>query len=248
MDKNSIISSDPFLSISILHFLILEQIRTQLSWGPLTGQTFYDPQIWSMIAENIRPYMIKSWSSLQSYPNGHIISTFRKGKNHQIALILVYVPIKHALVTGQSVRHLINPPPSILILPHVHLKSMHPFLLLSSANAGKTLPHFLPTEPAKQLPLKRSRQQRWHLRTNEIRPGPWTCLFKFCSVGGTQDQFWLPAGCDVLDSGTLCMWANHKVQVIIFAKVLVNLRFWISGTPKMEKACWAPKGDSLFYK
>lgn len=103
-----------------------------------------------MIAENIRSYMIKSWSCLQTYPNGHIISTFRKGKNHQIALILVFVPIKHALVTCQSARHLIIIPPSILSLPHVHLKSLHPFLLLSSANEGKTLPHFLPTEPAKR--------------------------------------------------------------------------------------------------
>lgn len=82
---------------------------------------------------------------------------------------------------------LISSSPRVLIPPRVYLKSMHPSTFLSSVNKGKTQSHSPTMEPAKQLPLKRPKQQRCHLRTNEIMPGPWPCLFEFCSIGSAQN-------------------------------------------------------------
>lgn len=69
------------------------------------------------------------------------------------------------------------------------------------------------TEPAKAATFKEVKtEEKCHLRTNEVRPGPWTWLFKFCSVGCVQNKFWLPADCGGLDTDTLCSWADRKGQ------------------------------------
>jgi hypothetical protein len=48
------------------------------------------------------------WSYSQINPNCHIISTFEKGKNLQITLVLFIVPIKHAVGACQSAERPIN--------------------------------------------------------------------------------------------------------------------------------------------
>lgn len=48
------------------------------------------------------------------------------------------------------------------------------------------------------------------MRTNDISPGPSTCLFKFCSAGCAQKELWFPGGGGGLDPGTLCLWAGHR--------------------------------------
>lgn len=79
------------------------------------------------------------WSYSQTNPNDHIISTFGKGKNLQMALFLFIVPIKQTSGACQSAERPANIliPPSVLIPLRVYLKIIHPSIFLNSVNKEK---------------------------------------------------------------------------------------------------------------
>lgn len=73
------------------------------------------------------------------------------------------------------------------------------------------MPRLISREPTKAATFKDVKtDETRHLGTNEVRPGPWIWLFKFCSAGCAQNEFWPPAGCGGLDPGALCLWADYK--------------------------------------